>query len=326
VIAGEAGTPEAAEAAFEATPPLPPESPALEVAAEPAPPSAPKAEPMAVEPSVPLADPVPVPGTGPKEVSGASPPPKPSGSGETAKTKSAKTKQGEASRDRGGAPSTEPQGMYYTDKQDRVVKVPVKNEEDSFRRGSQLYQRGQGDKAIEEYLVYLAECEACAHGEMAHYRLAELFARQGRDTDALAHIDPLLKASSVDLRLKAYILRADIDLRSGNVKRAIEGYSAAWNIDAGSKGLPRKIADLYYSSKEYDKALPLYERSIENGSADDEVYFRAATICDGAGKTRDLEKAYGYYKALIERFKSSSHAEYARKRVRFLEKYFYNFK
>jgi tetratricopeptide (TPR) repeat protein len=216
--------------------------------------------------------------------------------------------------------------MYYTDKQDRVVGVPYKNEEDSYRRGSQLFQKGSGDKALDEYLRYLAECERCVHREEAHYRVAELYVKQGRDADALAQLDTLLRASSSDLRLKAYLMRADIDLRSGDTKRAIEGYSAAWNIDARNKELPRKIADLYYAVREFDSALPLYEKSIESGSADDEVYFRAATICDGEGKARNLEKAYGYYKTLIERFESSSHVEYARKRVQFLEKNFYNFR
>jgi hypothetical protein len=322
----EAGPPEAAGASLEATPPLPPASPALEPASEPAPPSAPKAEPRVKEPSVPLAEPMPVPEPAPKVLSGTPSPAKASGSGEPSKSKGEKAKQGEGSRERSDAGAKEQSGMYYTDKQDRVVGVPYKSEEDAYRRGSQLYQKGQGDKAIDEYLVYLAECKTCAHREQVHYRVAELYVEQGRDGDALAHLDALLKASSTDLRLKAYLLRADIDLRSGDMKRAIEGYSAAWNIDARSKELPRKIADLYYAAKEFDKALPLYERSIENGSADDEVYFRAAAICDGEGRTRNLEKAYGYYKTLVERFKSSSHADYARKRVAFLEKNFYNFK
>jgi tetratricopeptide (TPR) repeat protein len=291
----------------------------------------PKAEPRVKEPSVPLAEPAPVPGEAPKAVSQKKPPARTppagtSGPGEIAKTELAKDKPGGKPRDRGDKGSQEPTGMFYTDKQDRVVEVPLKNEEDAYRRGSQLYQKGQGDGALQEYLSYLAECKTCAHKEQAHYRAAELYVKQGRDGDALAHLEALLRASSADLRLKAYLLRADIDLRGGNVKRAIEGYSAAWNIDARNKDLPRKIADLYYDTKEYDSALPLYERSIESGNADDEVYFRAATICDGEGKTRNLEKAYGYYNALIERFKNSRHADYARKRVAFLKKNFYNFK
>jgi hypothetical protein len=310
--------------------PLPMLSAAQEPSPEPLPPSAPKAEPSIEEPAVPLAEPAPAPDFTPGSVPGVPEvpePEQPAGPGEPSKPKGTKPKQGEAVQKRSEPRKEEPDiGMYYTDKQNRIVEVQYKNEEDSYRRGSQFYQKAQNDKALDEYLKYLSECEKCSHMEEVHYRVAELYVKQGKDGEALGHLDTLLRASSRDLRLKAYLLRADIDLRSGNVKRAIEGYSAAWNIDARNKELPRKIADLYYAARDFDSALPLYEKSIENGSADDEVYFRAASIYDSEGRARNLEKAYKYYKTLVERFKGSDHSEYARKRVQFLEKNFYNFK
>ena len=235
-------------------------------------------------------------------------------------------KSGAGAPPRRDAKGESKEGLYYLDRGNRVVEVPGANENDPYRKGTQYFQKGDSAKALASYQAYLAECEKCTHSDEVNLRIAEMLIKEGKEKEAGGAIETLTRSGSQEYRVKAYLLRADIDYRSGNLKRALEGYASALSTGADNRELERKVGDLYYEEKDYDSALAFYERCMRSGSADDEVYYRAALICDSLAAARDNEKAYRYYRKIVEKYKTSVHAEYAEKRIRFFEKNFFHYK
>jgi hypothetical protein len=263
------------------------------------------------------------PGDAPR-VSPAQTSPGPASSKPTGGLKSEKS--GAGASPRRDAKGEGKEGLYYLDRGNRVVEVPGANENDPYRRGTQYFQKGDSAKALASYQEYLAECEKCTHSDEVNLRIAEMLIKEGKEKEAGGALETLTRSGSQEYRVKAYLLRADIDYRSGNLKRALEGYASALSIGADNRELERKIGDLYYEEKDYDSALAFYERFMRSGSADDEVYYRAALICDSLAAARDIEKAYRYYRKIVENYKTSVHAELAEKRIQFFEKNFFHYK
>lgn len=235
-------------------------------------------------------------------------------------------KSGAGASPRMNAKKESKEGLYYLDRENRVVEVSGANENDPYRRGTQYFQKGDSAKALASYQEYLAECEKCTHSDEVNLRIAEMLIKEGKEKEAGGALETLTRSGSQEYRVKAYLLRADIDYKRGNLKRALEGYASALSMGAGNRELERKVGDLYYEEKDYDSALAFYERCMRGGSADDEVYYRAALICDSLAAARDIEKAYRYYRQIVEKYKTSVHAEHAEKRIRFFEKNFFHYK
>jgi TolA-binding protein len=237
-----------------------------------------------------------------------------------------KEKSGAGASPRSDANRESKEGLYYIDRGNRVVEVSGANENDAYRKGTQYFQKGDSAKSLASYREYLAECEKCTHSDEVNLRIAEMLIKEGKEKEAGGALETLTRSGSQEYRAKAYLLRADIDYRSGNLKRALEGYASALSAGAGTRELERKVGDLYYEEKDYDSALAFYERCIKSGSADDEVYYRAALICDSLASVRDIEKAYRYYRQIVEKYRTSVHAEHAQSRIRFFEKNFFHYK
>jgi len=216
--------------------------------------------------------------------------------------------------------------MYYIDRNKQRVSVPYKDENDSFKKGVGFSEKGMFSQAAESLEQYLFECEGCTHRDEAHFRLAGVYLNLGEDESALKHLDTLLTGKGEEYKKEAYLIRADIDNREGRMSDALVGYKKVLEYDPLNSELIRKVGDIYFQLEDYGNALNMYEMGIGKGMESDNIYFRLAIICDSPGKLRDLEKAYLYYKIVIDRYPNSEHYSYAKKRVDFLEKNFYHYK
>ena len=74
-----------------------------------------------------------------------------------------------------------------------------------------------------------------------------------------------------------------------------------------------------------ENAIADYELGIENGLTSVEVYYRTALIYDSAGKQKDIEKAYRYYRFILEMFPDFELYQEVEQRVQFMEKNFFNY-
>jgi len=216
--------------------------------------------------------------------------------------------------------------LYYVDESNSIVKVPRVDEEDYYRRGKRFFRNGQYDQAETELGRYLASCEKCASGSNARLLLADIALQAGREEDGLAFLDAVIAEGRGPQESQALERRAEVHYHSGRFIDAAQDYERLYQSDGpSSAGVARRLGDIYFKLNEQEQALHWYEEGIARGGADDEVVFRIATICDSPGATRDIEKAYHYYRIITDEHTSSVYFERARERVRFYEKNFFNY-
>jgi tetratricopeptide (TPR) repeat protein len=233
--------------------------------------------------------------------------------------------------DMGGNSVTEnynPEGddIFYLNEDNEIVAVPYKNEDDLFFKGTQFSKRGKLSEALQSYLEYISQCTRCIYIEDAHFETAKLYMREGEERRAGAHLDILIERDSKKYKKDAYIIKAQRDLNAGDLIGALELYKNVLGFEPKSIEIIHIIGDIYFQLEEFEEALNAYEKAVDEGLDIDEVYFRMAKIYDSPGQSRNLEKAYTYYKIIIDRFTDSEHYTYANKRVAFLEKNFYKFR
>ncbi|MBN2323926.1 MAG: tetratricopeptide repeat protein [Spirochaetes bacterium] len=219
--------------------------------------------------------------------------------------------------------------IYYTDEEGRVVPVPAdagRDEGYEYRRGTALYKGKRFSEAAERFVRYLDRCEECEKKIDASMKLAESLVAVGREKEAIPHLDTVIDSSQDSYREKAYIMRGNIYYDEGLLKKALRSYRGALDAGAASVEVLRRVGDLHYELNEYGPALEAYERLIKLGAVDDVLFFRVATIYDSPGEPRDIEKAYGYYKLLVDGYRKSEYRLFAAKRMEFLEKNFFNYR
>ena len=216
--------------------------------------------------------------------------------------------------------------IFYLNEDNEIVAVPYKNEDDLYFKGTQFSKRGKLSEALQSYLEYISQCARCIYIEDAHFETAKLYMREGEERRAGAHLDVLIERDSKKYKKDAYMIKAERDLNAGDLRGALEGYENVLGIDPKNIEIIHIIGDIYFQLEEYEEALNAYERAVDEGLDFDEVYFRIAKIYDSPGQSRNLKKAYTYFKIIIDRFTDSEHYTYAKGRVAFLEKNFYKFR
>jgi tetratricopeptide (TPR) repeat protein len=221
------------------------------------------------------------------------------------------------------------EGIYYIDEAGRVVSVPANagmDEGDEYKRGTTLYGRKRYSEAAERFVRYLDRCEECEYEIDASMKLAESLVAIGREKEAIPYLDKVIGSKAAQYYKRAYVLRGNIYYKEGSLKKALQSYRDALDAGVESVEVLRRVGDLHYELNEYGSALEIYERLKNLGAADDSLFFRVATIYDSPGKPRDIEKAYSYYKLLVAEYGKSEYCPFARKRIDFLEKNFFDYK
>jgi tetratricopeptide (TPR) repeat protein len=216
--------------------------------------------------------------------------------------------------------------IYYTDKDERVVAVPLKDEDDNYRRGVRLRKKGLNEQAIVSFFGYLDDCEECRYRVDASIQLAESLIAVGRGQESGRYLDTVIESGSTKYLKSALLMRGDLYYREGKLEEALDAYSRCMELGEDTPRLIRRVADIHYGLNDYKGALDLYERLEQLNRLDDVVLFRVATIYDSPGEPRDVERAYRYYKLLIDKYNDSRYRPFAERRVSFLEENFFNYR
>ncbi|UCB44352.1 MAG: hypothetical protein JSV25_08985 [Spirochaetota bacterium] len=216
--------------------------------------------------------------------------------------------------------------IYYVDKEKKKVPVPFKDEDDQYRKGVRYFNRGAYSDAENEFTAYLESCESCKYRVEAVMNLAETYLALDNKRKAGFYYDKVINFKNEKYMKEALVKRGDIFYSDSNLEAAVSHYERALEYSKKDLVLLKIVADIHYELNNYKMALGEYEKLKDSGEADDEVFFRIATIYDSPGGPRDIQKAYNYYKILIDKFSFSEHVKFARKRVDFMEKNFFNYK
>ncbi len=218
--------------------------------------------------------------------------------------------------------------IYYTDDDNRVVSVPVKEDDAGYKRGVRQHEKRLYKEAAESLTLYLEECKTCRYRIDASMRLAEVLIASGREKEAGDYLDTVIESGLSKYLKVALVRRGDIYYKEKRLNEALESYERCMEmeIDKDDPKLIRRVGDAYYDLNEYAKALVQYERLKQIDTIDDLILFRIATIYDSPGEPRDVEKAYRFYNLLIDRYKDSRYITFSRKRIEFLEKNFFDYK
>jgi tetratricopeptide (TPR) repeat protein len=216
-------------------------------------------------------------------------------------------------------------GLYYVDDNNRVVKVPRVQEDDYFKRGSRLYRKGEYEEAASELNLYLDRCEMCKKRDATRLLLAEIAIQSGDEEDALAQLDRVVESGSDKSVITALNRRAQLLYNAGRFHEAVRDYEKIYECEGGGEEVFQRLGDINYHLQQKEEALHWYEEGIERGEVNDETIFRVATLYDSPGSSRDIEKAYRYYKLITVQYRSSPHYEAALQRVRFFEKNFFDY-
>jgi tetratricopeptide (TPR) repeat protein len=226
-------------------------------------------------------------------------------------------------------PEVEPETgseIYYIDKEKKIVPVPFIDEDDPYRKGVRLFERGAYSEAQSKFAEYLEGCKSCKYRIEATMKLAEIYLAAGKNEEAGLLFDKVIDSKKDQYMSEALIKRGDIFFKEGNLETASEYYQKALGYVKDNAKLLRRVADIHYELNNYGLAINEYEELRESSKVDDELLFRIATIYDSPAGPRDIQKAYNYYKLLIDKFPTSKHSSFARKRIKFMDKNFFNYK
>jgi len=215
--------------------------------------------------------------------------------------------------------------VYYIDKNKKAVEVPTRDENDLYDDAFKAINSGEYSVAIEKLNQYLSSCSACGHRFKVRMALAEIYSKRKEYDKAMQNLDVLAGAPEA-LQKDMYLKKAEIYSITGDLGNAALSYREAYETDKNDVKILEKLGDLYYRRGRYKDALDTYEEGIASGLMNDEILFRVASIYDRPGPRRNIERAYHYYKELIDTFESSQYREHSLKRVRFFEKNFYNYR
>jgi tetratricopeptide (TPR) repeat protein len=215
--------------------------------------------------------------------------------------------------------------IYYITKDKEIVKVPSVNEEMEYRKGIKYFKKEDFDKASEHFLEYLSGCVSCDYKDDARFKTAEIYIKQDKKEEAVRYLDELIELGTEEYKVLAGRIKADLYFEAGRFGDALEGYKTVLLYDSEDIAVLKNTGDIYYHFKDYVNALVAYEQGIERGLSEAEVFFRVASMYDGSGKHKDIEKAYKFYKVILKLFPDFDHYNDVEKRVSFMEKNFFNY-
>lgn len=216
--------------------------------------------------------------------------------------------------------------LYYVNRDNAIVMIPRRDEDDLYRRGVTLYNQKNYEQAQRLFREYLSGCERCTYRDNVSIMLAESLSKSGNEEEAVSLLDTVIVSGKQASAARALIMKADIYYRTGRIKEAADSYRKAYEMGEKDPGMLEKIGDIYYLVQDYEKALMVYEEGIAQGLKNDEILFRVASFYDQPGTLRNIERAYYYYKLIVEKYPGSKHYAKAEERVRFFEKNFFNYR
>ena len=216
--------------------------------------------------------------------------------------------------------------IYFIDnKNNKKVKIPLKNENKDYFEGIKSLKGKNYDKAVELLNDYLNNCERCKYREDAVYNIAKAYDEKGNKNEAIK----LFKKIIVEIKGKYYVHAlkwvANYYDKKGNYKEAINYYQKLFS-ETSNPVVKKRIADIAYNMGNVSVSLEAYKYCIEHNIIDDEIYYKLALLYDKPGKYRDIEKAYKYYHEIVEDYPNSKYFNFSKERVLFFEKNFINIK
>jgi tetratricopeptide (TPR) repeat protein len=221
--------------------------------------------------------------------------------------------------------TTEEHELYYVNKDNEIVKIPTTNENDLYFKGINLNTGGNYDDAARALNRYVEICERCRYRDSARLVLAEISLKLNNENEALDHLESLVISGSPSTKNKALIKKAEIHYKAQRYSDAADAYRQAYDSGGEDSGILEKIGDIYLLMDDYTGALKVYEEGISQGLSNDKIIFRVASFYDKPGALRNIERAYHYYKIIVEKYKASEHYVVALERVQFFEKNFFNY-
>jgi len=224
------------------------------------------------------------------------------------------------------SPIAEERDIFYLTEENKVVKVPVKDEESFYRKGLQAFKQGKWNSALESFFEYLEECKECEKREEVWFNIADSYINLNEFEKAIHYLDQVLGSASQEYSKKAMVRKGEILYKKQQFEEAEKILEQASIYNETSPDILIMQGDIHFRLKHYEKAIKVYLKIISLGKGDDEIVFRIALIFDTPGKLRDLEKAYTYYRMVLEKFPHSEHYSYAEERIKFFEKNFFDYK
>jgi len=232
-------------------------------------------------------------------------------------------KKGEQTLQKKKLEGVEEGDIYYINEENRIVKIPLKDEMNFYRKGIKAFHKGEWKKALENFSTYLEECQECEKSIEVHYHMADLYIHLEEPEMALNHLDKVIDSGSPEYKRKALIQKGKILYKKQNLAEAELIFEQASISGEETYELLLMRGDIYYRLGHYEKALHVYLKIISMNKGDEEIIFRVARMFDTPGKYRNLEKAYKYYRMIMENYPRSEYCKYAEKRIKFLEKNFF---
>jgi len=215
--------------------------------------------------------------------------------------------------------------VYYIDKNSQTVEVPTQDENDLYRDAVKAIKSKKYRIAAEKLTEYLSSCSVCRYSAAVRLALADIYMEEKEYDKALQNLDVLTGAPGA-LQKNVYLKKAEIYSITGDLHNAGLSYRKAYETDQNDIEILEKLGNIYYQNGRYEDALDTYEEGIAHGLMNDEILFRMASIYDQPGPRRNIEKAYRYYRELVDTFESSPYRVHSLERVRFFEKNFYNYR
>lgn len=260
-----------------------------------------------------------------KEDQGQDEPAEPSGTHETAQNESDQNQPGQSEPVSVQEKKETSSEIYYIDRNKRVVEVPYEREEASFEKGMEYRRKKSLEQAEESFSAYLADCKRCTYRVEALMELAAVQRELGKHHTALDMLQQALEAARTEAETTTVHLKlAQVFIETGGTESAVEHYVHAYDL-SGSPEYLGKAASIAFEAGELAAAAQLYEQYAQS-SPEDHILFRLASIYDSRGPTRDIQKAYRYYRLLVELHPDAPSARTARERIKFYEQNFFHYK
>jgi len=216
--------------------------------------------------------------------------------------------------------------IYYIDtKSKKKVEIKVEDENKNYFKGITKLKKGDNEGAIDLLKEYLAKCEKCDYREDAEYSMAKAYENLGDDDTALRYYTEIESKGKGKYYVLALRWLADHYYEKSDLKKALEFYKKVFDKTSDPL-VKRRIADIAYSNEDISSSLEGYNYCVEKGVMDDEILFRLASIYDNPGKYRNIEKAYKFYRKIVESYPKSRYFDISERRVSFFEKNFINFR
>jgi len=197
----------------------------------------------------------------------------------------------------------------------RSAKVEKAYQRACVSKGSQLYNDKDYQAAIrwfQKSLKYPTDAEVLL---ATHYWLGESYSALGKHNDALIAFENVVKEEKSDYYAKGNFGAGYAQYNLGEYKAAIPYFEKfvksserAENRDKYFDGLLR-LADCEYASKNYTKALSLYQKAIIQGAPDaDYAAYQRGVVCSFSGNKGQAKIAFEEVLALYKNSKYKDEA------------------